>query len=78
MTSDVLRLPELSEDSLGQNFPQLNTHLVWSVVSDRWILEDHNLLTKGVDSPNDTLDEDFVLIKSDQGACHMADQCPPE
>jgi hypothetical protein len=33
-------------------------------------LEDHNLLTEGVDSPNDTLDEDFVLVKSDQGACH--------
>ena len=74
MTGNDLGLVELSEDCLGQNLAEFHTHLVWSTVSDWCVLRDHGSLTKGVDSPNNTLDEDFVLIKGDQCACHNADQ----
>ena len=74
VTGDVLGLVELSEDGLGQNLAKFHTHLVLVIVSGWRILERRNLPTKRVDSPDDTLDENFVLVKSDQGACNDTDQ----
>lgn len=65
MASDVLGFVELSKDRLCQNLAELDTHLVWSSVSGRRALGNHCLLTERVDSPNNALDENFVLIKSD-------------
>jgi len=51
VAGDILGLVELSEDGLGQNLAEFDTHLI-----------------EGVYSPNNTLDENFVLVKRDQGA----------
>lgn len=43
---------------------------IWSDLLSATDRSSDTLLTEGVDSPNDTLDEDFVLVKSDQGPYH--------
>lgn len=74
VTGDVLGLVELSEDSLGQNLAKFDTHLIWTIFRGHFVHEENSLCTEGVDSPNDALDEDFVLIERDQGACHNTNQ----
>lgn len=64
---DVLRLPKLCKDVLREQLPELDTHLVYK--SDQDQTPSHRRCevkerrhTEGVDTPNDTLREDLVLV----------------
>lgn len=67
MSFDVLWCLELSQNSFGQNLPQLNAHLIYKDVSGVQKKDQQGMLrTERIDTPDDTLDEDLVFVQSDQ------------
>jgi hypothetical protein len=67
VTFHVLWLIELCEDRFCEHLAELDTHLVWDCVRNSWwVMEECYALTEGVDTPDDALHKDLVLVQSDQ------------